>query len=133
MIDFSSAYPNSRKIYDARAARLTLDGPEVSLQVPLREVSLSGEEPPVRLYDTSGPQGHDARAGLAQDARAVDCRPARLGSGRDPALLARRGEITPEMEFVSAREGLPADSSGRRWLAAGRSSRPTSTTWSSSR
>ena len=38
MIDFQSAYPNSRKIHDARPARLTPDGPEVSLQVPLRAV-----------------------------------------------------------------------------------------------
>src|SRR4051812_47075906 len=35
------ALPGSRKIY--------LDG------VPFREVALSGGEPPVRLYDTSGP------------------------------------------------------------------------------
>ena len=30
----------------------------------MREVALSGGEPPVRLYDTSGPQGHDVRDGL---------------------------------------------------------------------
>ena len=35
-----------------------------SLRVPFREVTLSGGEPPVRLYDTSGPQGHDPRQGL---------------------------------------------------------------------
>ena len=30
----------------------------------MREVALSGGEPPIRLYDTSGPQGHDVRDGL---------------------------------------------------------------------
>ena len=33
-------------------------------RVPAREVSLSGDNAPVRLYDTSGPQGHDVRTGL---------------------------------------------------------------------
>ena len=109
MIDFSSAYPNSRKIFDARTARLTPDGPEVSVQVPLREVSLSGGEPPVRLYDTSGPQGHDARQGLPRLREPWIA--ARRASGQVGTQLyyARRGEITPEMEFVSAREGLPAE------------------------
>ena len=64
MIDFASAYPNSRKVFDARSVKLVPGGPEVTLQVPLREVTLAGNEPPVRLYDTSGPQGHDARTGL---------------------------------------------------------------------
>ena len=32
--------------------------------VPMREVTLSGGEPPLQVYDTSGPQGHDVREGL---------------------------------------------------------------------
>ena len=44
---YAEAYPNSTKVYD--------NG------VPFREVTLGGGEPPVRLYDTSGPQGHDVR------------------------------------------------------------------------
>ena len=32
--------------------------------VPMREIALSGGEPPLRVYDTSGPQGCDVREGL---------------------------------------------------------------------
>jgi phosphomethylpyrimidine synthase len=32
----------------------------------MREIALSGGEPPLRVYDTSGPQGHDVREGLPQ-------------------------------------------------------------------
>src|SRR4029078_4950067 len=64
MIDFATAFPSSRKVYDARQARLTADGPDVTLQVPVREVALSGGEAPVRLYDTSGSQGGGVRGGL---------------------------------------------------------------------
>jgi phosphomethylpyrimidine synthase len=48
--DFTSAFPNSRKVYVGN--------------VPMREIALSGGEPPLRVYDTSGPQGHDPREGL---------------------------------------------------------------------
>src|SRR5436190_22271542 len=46
--------PSSKKVY------LT-DG---QLEVPERQISLSGGEPPLRVYDTSGPQGHDVTKGL---------------------------------------------------------------------
>src|SRR6267142_1609487 len=109
MIDFEAAYPNSRKVYEHRAARLTAGGPETTLQVPLREVELTGGDPPMRLYDTSGPQGHDARVGLPKlRAEWIGAR-RRTGCVGTQLYYARRGEITPEMEFVAAREGLPAD------------------------
>ena len=109
MIDFATAYPNSRKVYDERTARLAADGSDIPLRIPLREVTLGGGEPPVRLYDTSGPQGHDVRSGLPK--LRADWIAARRRSGFVGTQLyyARRGEITPEMEFVAAREGLPAD------------------------
>jgi phosphomethylpyrimidine synthase len=75
----------------------------------MREVTLGGGEAPVRLYDTSGSSGHDVRDGLPKlrqpwiDAR---CSTGPVGT---QLSYARRGEITPEMEFVSAREGLPAE------------------------
>ena len=34
------------------------------LQVPFREIELSASEPPFRVYDTSGPQGHEVMKGL---------------------------------------------------------------------
>ena len=48
--DFSSAFPNSAKVFVG--------------DVPMREIALSGGEPPLRVYDTSGPQGCDVREGL---------------------------------------------------------------------
>jgi phosphomethylpyrimidine synthase len=160
--DYGEAFPNSRKVY--------VDGPD-GIRVPMREIALSGGEPPLRVYDTSGPQGHDVRRRLPLArkewilSRAVTLRdtersevdrggrnPTSPESGRtklngspassisapshavraqgDNSLSAYppvrrsavrgtgpitqlhyacRGEITPEMEFIAIREGLPAD------------------------
>jgi len=109
MIDFATAYPNSRKVFEERVVPLVPGGPETTLRVPMREVALTGGEPPVRLYDTSGPQGHDVRRGLPKIRE--DWIDARRGTGCVGTQLyyARRGEVTPEMEFAAAREGLPAE------------------------
>ena len=55
MSEFATAFPNSQKVF--------VDGPQ-GVRVPMREVSLSRDEPSIRLYDTSGPQGHDVKDGL---------------------------------------------------------------------
>src|SRR3954449_4533174 len=52
---YGDAFPNSTKVY--------VDGPE-GIRVPMRESGVSGGEPPLRVYDTSGPQGFDVRDGL---------------------------------------------------------------------
>src|SRR6185437_16245682 len=52
---FEQAFPNSTKVY--------VEGSR-GIRVPFREIALSGGEPPVRVYDSSGPQGHDVRGGL---------------------------------------------------------------------
>jgi phosphomethylpyrimidine synthase len=44
---FEDAYPNSGKVY--------AEGRH-GVRVPLREITLAGGEPPLRVYDTSGPQ-----------------------------------------------------------------------------
>src|SRR5688500_3218841 len=108
MIEFASAYPNSRTTYEERRAALTPDGAAVTLRVPVREVALSGGDPPVRLYDTSGPQGHDVRAGLPKLRESWIAARRAAGPLGTQLSYARRGEITPEMEFIAAREGLPA-------------------------
>jgi phosphomethylpyrimidine synthase len=109
MIDFSTAYPNSRKIYDTRTVSLSPGGAVTDVQVPMREVALGGSESPVRLYDTSGPSGHDVREGLPKLRQTwIDAR-RETGQVGTQLSYARRGEITPEMEFVAAREGLPAE------------------------
>ena len=109
MTTYAEAYPNSRKVYDQTTVN-TPSGP-VHLHVPVREVSLGGGESPVRLYDTSGPQGHDARQGLPKLREPwVAPRRAAAKAGQPVTQLhyARKGEVTPEMAFVAARESLPA-------------------------
>ncbi|HEY8550308.1 MAG TPA: phosphomethylpyrimidine synthase ThiC [Vicinamibacterales bacterium] len=123
--DYGEAFPNSRKVY--------LDGPH-GIRVPMRRIMLSGGEPPLDVYDTSGPAGVDPREGLprlreawirARDVEevarqlqvppdpamspALAARTRRALRGRGPVTqlyYARRGEITPEMSFVALREGL---------------------------
>ena len=117
------------------SARVFAPGPG-GAGVPMREIALSGGEPPLRVYDTSGPRHRDVRDGLpllrdkwiqARDVR-VTGRSATVAPGKndDPLALppglaratrrgnapvtqmhyARRGEVTPEMEFVAVREGM---------------------------
>ena len=103
----------------------------------MREISLSGGEPPLRVYDTSGPQGFDVREGLPplrqewilrRGVEEVIQADRRTGGQEDPSIrppvrpstyrgcspitqlhYARRGEVTPEMEFIALREGMPAE------------------------
>ena len=95
---FAEAFPNSTKVFDESF----VDTPHgrVQLRVPVREVTLSGGEPPVRLYDTSGPQGHDPRQGLPKLRESwIAPRRADAKAGKPVTQLhyARKGEITPEM------------------------------------
>src|SRR5262245_15149071 len=103
MSEFSTAYPNSQKIFVEGAG---------DVRVPMREIALRGGEPPLRVYDTRGPQDQDVEAGLPKLREPwVAARRARAKAGEAVTQLhyARQGEITPEMEFIAVREGLPAD------------------------
>ena len=134
--DFAEAFPASRKA--------CLEGPN-GVRVPVREIRIGGGEAPLRVYDTSGPQGVDARVGLGSvrggwiqgrgDVEQVE----RDYSAHDSALIpeglrrrvlrgsgavtqlhyARRGEVTEEMAFVALREGVEAEFV-RQEVAAGR-------------
>ena len=120
--DYPGAYPNSKKVY--------IEGTR-GIAVPVREIHLSGGEPPLRVYDTSGPQDLDVREGLpplreqwiqergthetgrtrelAADVEMPEALKTRTvrGSGSVTQMTyARNGEITPEMEFVAIREGV---------------------------
>jgi phosphomethylpyrimidine synthase len=123
--DYPGAFPNSRKVF--------VDG-DGGVRVPMREIALTGGETPLRVYDTSGPRGIDVRAGLPAlrdawirargDVRETGRTRAPAPEVEMPAGLARRtlrgtgsvtqmtyarrGEITPEMEFVALREGVDA-------------------------
>ena len=121
--DYPGAFPNSRKVY--------VEGSR-GIRVPMREIHLTGGEPPLRVYDSSGPQGVDLRqgppplrdawirerdvfetprtrtpaAGVEMPASLVR-RTLKGGSGPITQMeWARKGEITPEMEFVAIREGM---------------------------
>ncbi|MGB8294035.1 MAG: phosphomethylpyrimidine synthase ThiC [Polyangia bacterium] len=86
----------------------------------MREITLSGGQPPVRVYDTTGPQGHDSRQGLPQLRATWTAR--RVGRGDknfSQMHCARQGEITEEMRFVALREDL-APAFVRDEIAAGR-------------
>ncbi len=118
--EFSESYPNSSRVW--------VEGTR-GVRVPFRQVNLTNGES-VQLYDTSGPRDIDCTHGLPQlrkdwiygreDVQEVerllplpDCvpqtlhRPVLKGNGRVTQLhYARRGEVTPEMEFVALREGV---------------------------
>jgi phosphomethylpyrimidine synthase len=120
--DFDAAFPSSRKIH--------VDGPH-GVRVPMREIALSGGEPPLRVYDTSGPRGLDAHVGLpalrrewilersdvaeqgsgVPGGRGSGGRVLRAKPGCAPTQLhyARQGVVTPEMEFIAIREELDAE------------------------
>jgi phosphomethylpyrimidine synthase len=55
MSDFTTAFPNSSKVF--------VDGP-AGVRVPIREIALEQGASSLRVYDTSGPQGHDVTSGL---------------------------------------------------------------------
>ena len=155
----NNSLPNSRRVY--------IDGKQPGVRVPFREIEQSASRnfdgtldanPPVRVYDTSGPWGDpdigcDVREGLLQRRRewimgrgdveeyegrepmpiddgyltfdaAKSARVKNVGKLEDfPAMrrgvlrakagvcvtqlhYARRGIITPEMEFIAIRENL---------------------------
>ncbi len=120
--DYGEAFPQSRKVY--------IEGSR-GIRVPMREIRLSGGEPPLRVYDTSGPLGVDPAGGLPRvrerwieergDTEVVGTwalpgdaevppalrHPIRRGRGCVTQMhYARRGEVTPEMEFAALREGM---------------------------
>src|SRR5947209_6716236 len=102
----SEHFPKSRKVYVA--GKIHED-----VRVPFREIELSPTvshtgrieaNEPLRVYDTSGPDSDDLKAGLPK-LRAPWVR-GRKGKLVTQLQLARAGEITPEMEFIAIREGL---------------------------
>src|SRR5258707_964107 len=103
MSEFSTAFPNSQKVLVDRAQ---------CVRVPMREIALEQGQSSIRVYHTRGPQDHDVKAGRPK-LREPWVRARRVAAKQGQAVTqlhyARKGEITPEMEFIAVREGLPAD------------------------
>ncbi|MFM7297285.1 MAG: phosphomethylpyrimidine synthase ThiC, partial [Planctomycetota bacterium] len=89
------------------------------LQVPARRLHLTNGES-LDLYDTSGPQGHDRKAGLPKLRAPWIERRRALGAGNVSQMhFARRGIVTEEMAYVATREGVDVEFV-RTEIAAGR-------------
>jgi phosphomethylpyrimidine synthase len=119
------------------ARRVYVEGSRPDVRVPFREIlqaptrGATGDTPnlPLRLYDTSGPHGDpeitvDPKAGLAgvrlpwilerDDVETVagvrgNALRARGGAAVTQLHYARKGMITPEMEFIAIREGIDVE------------------------
>ena len=60
----------------------------------MREISLSGGEPPLRVYDTSGPEGEDIHKGLPR-LRDAWIRARGAYDETEPSYVRCRGTQTP--------------------------------------
>jgi phosphomethylpyrimidine synthase len=114
---------------DSRAAvfrKAYLTGSRPDIRVPVKEVALTSGDV-FTLYDTSGPYtdpGHDGGHVLPPlRAPWIAEREGRGADGITQRAAARRGAVTPEMEFAALREGVPADLV-RQEIAAGRAVLP---------
>jgi phosphomethylpyrimidine synthase len=105
---FAEAFPNSTKVFDESFVD-TAHG-RVQLRVPVREVALGGAKR--RRLRHQRPAGQPIRVGSSEAPRVMAGTAARRLQGRQTQTqlhYARQGEITPEMQFIATREGLPAD------------------------
>ncbi|MBI5503810.1 MAG: phosphomethylpyrimidine synthase ThiC [Deltaproteobacteria bacterium] len=92
----AESFPNSRKVYHS-----------LELPVPTREIELAAGEPPLRVYDTSGPEHHDVRVGLPPLRKAwVEKRRASGDRNMSQMHWARKGVVTEEMRFAAIRENV---------------------------
>ena len=102
--EVTQPFPNSRKIY--------ITGSRPDLKVGMREIHQTNNNPPLRVYDTSGPYTDpaiktDVRQGL-QKIRAewIQKRKNRNDKNFSQMHYARQGIITEEMEYIAIRENV---------------------------
>jgi phosphomethylpyrimidine synthase len=80
------------------------------MRVPMREISIDGGRSSIRVYDTTGPQDCDPRAGLPPlRAPWIEPRVRRSDPNHSQMHYARAGLVTEEMRFVAEREGMDAE------------------------
>jgi phosphomethylpyrimidine synthase len=136
VIDREGVAAPARTVENA-SRRVYVEGSRADLRVPFREVTqvatrgVRGDVPndPLRLYDTSGAHGDPAvtvapdtglpplRTPWIAERGDVEAVPgagrtamrARPGAAVTQLHYARRGTVTPEMEFIAIREGLAAE------------------------
>ncbi len=93
-----ASFPSSRKVEEGE------------LGVPFREIALSGGEPAIKVYDTTGPQGVDIRSGLPKRRTEWVAERLKTSDGNVTQMhYARKGIITEEMRFVAIRENVAAE------------------------
>ena len=125
------SHQNGNGVHNNNTEKVYLEGKD-GIRVPARKISLTNGEDPIYVYDTSGPQGGDVRSGLAPlreewirargDVEEVaPTHTPQPGAPEIPEALkrktvlrgksnvtqmhyAKRGEITPEMEYIAIRE-----------------------------
>ena len=96
--DYPGAFPNSRKAW--------VDGPH-GVRVPMREIHLTGGEPPLRVYDTSGPRDSDVRQGLPMLREEwIRARPVSETGRSRPLAAGGAADSEPEMPAGLARRTL---------------------------
>lgn len=112
-----TVFPGSRRIY--------IQGSQPDIRVPMREIQLSPtpvggtkdaprfeENEAIPVYDTSGPYGDPAitinvRQGLTRlRSPWITARGATAGQCVTQLHYARKGIVTPEMEFIAIRENM---------------------------
>ncbi len=109
--------PRSHKVYRP------IEHQGSRLAIPARRIHLSGGEPPLDVYDTSGPE-ELAGGGLPRPREPWVARRLGRGEGNLSQLhYARRGIVTEEMAFAAAREGLEPELV-RAEIASGRAILP---------
>ncbi len=90
------------------------------LAVPSRVIELTNGEPPIEVYDTTGPQGFHPRDGLPKRRQSwIDARLKTSDGNVSQMHYARRGVITEEMRFVAIRERVTPEFV-RKEIAEGR-------------
>lgn len=100
---FEECFPQSTKV----RREVVHDPSGHELYIPMRRIHLAGSEPPLDVYDTSGPQGVDPREGLPKTrSEWIACREARGDTVFTQMHYAKKGIITEEMLYCAVREGL---------------------------
>ena len=95
------------KLSDEALSPLPASTKKYDGDVPYREISQNGDNPPIPVYDTSGIYT-DPNATIDLDKGLPKIRQGRA-RGETQMSYARKGVITPEMEFVAKRENMRLD------------------------